>query len=673
MIFLSLHLFAQDGQAKIDSLLTILKDKKDKAAKVEVYQELASLYFGSNPQLGAQYAHRAIALTDKKNYKTLIDNYKALIDNLIVSSINQDSLLYYIRIAQSIYQNVEDTSGIYYFYNYLASYYSNIGKIDQALQASLKALQIIELHDLGKEKVADIYNTIAGMFVDDGQYDKGVEYYQKAIAVNNQLNIQDAILYYNAATAFQGLAENQKVYAHFLDTARYYYNKALPVFKAEGKYVGVALIYTFKARDASFRQEFDSTIYYYDECEKLIEKYNLDYVQLTLYSQKAQFYFEQKNYKEAVNYGEKTIAIMTENNNYPFVRDVYRVIHESYSNLGQYNKAYQTLQALNVLNDSVRTKEQLQKTNELETKYQAKQKEIENQLLKAEREVAQKNARNTNILAIGLLVALLLAIGWGYAIYQANQQKKQMNAQLEQKVHDRTQELNLANKELQQVNYELKTFNYIASHDIKEPIRNIGSFVGLIQRRIPEEIKKGLDFYFSTIKRSTSQLYTLVEDFSKYTTLSKEQVIDLTDVDLNVTAQSIKDYFQETLEEKNGQLIIDSLPTIKTSPSMLFIAIKHLVENGFKYNNSETPTVEIAYQSTDDTHQIIVSDNGIGIDEQYHERIFEMFKRLHDRAAYKGSGIGLAIVKLMVEKLNGEIQLESEVDVGSRFMIELPK
>jgi signal transduction histidine kinase len=105
---------------------------------------------------------------------------------------------------------------------------------------------------------------------------------------------------------------------------------------------------------------------------------------------------------------------------------------------------------------------------------------------------------------------------------------------------------------------------------------------------------------------------------------------------------------------------------------MIYIALKHLIENGLKYNKSKQPTVEISYQSTDDTYQIIVSDNGIGIDEQYHERIFEMFKRLHDRAAYKGSGIGLAIVKLMVEKLNGEIKLESEVGVGSRFIIELP-
>jgi signal transduction histidine kinase len=390
------------------------------------------------------------------------------------------------------------------------------------------------------------------------------------------------------------------------------------------------------------------------------------------YLRLAFFYYKVKDYEQAIAYAHKGLDQFKTSKFTERIKELYEILNKSYVATNQYELAHETLLEIQVLNDTINSIEQNKRAQELEVKFEVRQKELENELLKAEQEVAEKNARNTTIIAIGLLLALLLAIGWGYAIYQSNQQKKQMNAQLEQKVQDRTQELNLANKELQQVNYELKTFNYIASHDIKEPIRNIGSFVGLIQRRIPEEIKKNLDFYFSTIKRSTSQLYTLVEDFSKYTTLSKEEVVDLTDVDLNVTAQSIKDYFQETLEEKNGQIIYQDLPVLKTSPSMLFIAIKHLVDNGFKYNNSETPTIEIAYQSTDDTHQIIVSDNGIGIDEQYHERIFEMFKRLHDRAAYKGSGIGLAIVKLMVEKLNGEIQLESEVGVGSRFIIKLP-
>jgi light-regulated signal transduction histidine kinase (bacteriophytochrome) len=91
-----------------------------------------------------------------------------------------------------------------------------------------------------------------------------------------------------------------------------------------------------------------------------------------------------------------------------------------------------------------------------------------------------------------------------------------------------------------------------------------------------------------------------------------------------------------------------------------------------KYNKSEKPTVSVNYNKTETHHEIIISDNGIGIDKLYHEKIFEMFKRLHNRAEYDGSGIGLAIVKLSVDKLGGTVELESEEGKGSRFVIQLP-
>jgi light-regulated signal transduction histidine kinase (bacteriophytochrome) len=115
-----------------------------------------------------------------------------------------------------------------------------------------------------------------------------------------------------------------------------------------------------------------------------------------------------------------------------------------------------------------------------------------------------------------------------------------------------------------------------------------------------------------------------------------------------------------------------NLPTIQSSNSLLFTALKNLIENGLKYNNSEKPRVNIDYNKTETHHEIIVSDNGIGIDENYHKKIFEMFKRLHNRGAYEGSGIGLAIVKLSIEKLGGTIKLKSEAGEGSRFVISLP-
>jgi light-regulated signal transduction histidine kinase (bacteriophytochrome) len=100
--------------------------------------------------------------------------------------------------------------------------------------------------------------------------------------------------------------------------------------------------------------------------------------------------------------------------------------------------------------------------------------------------------------------------------------------------------------------------------------------------------------------------------------------------------------------------------------------LTNFIETGLKYNQSPIPTVENSYHPTETHHQIIVADNGIGIEEQYHKRVFEMFKRLHNRGEYEGSGIGLAIVKLVIEKLDGTIEIESKVGKGTVFKILLP-
>ena len=189
-------------------------------------------------------------------------------------------------------------------------------------------------------------------------------------------------------------------------------------------------------------------------------------------------------------------------------------------------------------------------------------------------------------MAIGLAVALLLAIGWGFTYYHSNKQKKHYNSILEETVNQRTtqlqqvnHDLDKMNKTLQQANYELRTFNYIASHDIKEPIRNISSYVGLINRKLPADLKSSLSEYFQTIKSSTTQLYTLVEDFAKYTSLSKEETVKQEVVDLNQLLVGIEHNFSEMIKEQSGHINYNNLPTIHSSASLLYTIFKNLIEN----------------------------------------------------------------------------------------------
>jgi light-regulated signal transduction histidine kinase (bacteriophytochrome) len=155
--------------------------------------------------------------------------------------------------------------------------------------------------------------------------------------------------------------------------------------------------------------------------------------------------------------------------------------------------------------------------------------------------------------------------------------------------------------------------------------------------------------------------------------MSKNETIETEEINLNILISNIENSLSDFFKEKNGQIYSAELPIIISNNSLLHAALKNLIINGIMYNTSEVPIVEVRYQSTELYYEIIVSDNGIGIEKAYQEKIFDMLEKLHHRGVYEGSGIGLSIVKLVCKKLDGTIELNSEVGKGSIFVLRLPK
>ena len=141
--------------------------------------------------------------------------------------------------------------------------------------------------------------------------------------------------------------------------------------------------------------------------------------------------------------------------------------------------------------------------------------------------------------------------------------------------------------------------------------------------------------------------------------------------DVNQVIGQAKENLQQLIEQKNAVVESENLPTIQSNPDQLYLVFKNLIENGIKYNDSETPKVSITYQCSED-HQFIIKDNGIGISPEFHDKIFQMFKRLHNRSEYPGSGLGLSIVSKILQRLGGRISLASENGKGSTFFVRIP-
>ena len=167
-------------------------------------------------------------------------------------------------------------------------------------------------------------------------------------------------------------------------------------------------------------------------------------------------------------------------------------------------------------------------------------------------------------------------------------------------------------------------------------------------------------------------MHFLITDILEYSKINEISMLQIDDVNLNHSMEFVYSQVHRTTE-KPILLQIDRLPTIPTNRVLINAVFQNLIENSIKYNDKDEIELKIGYKALEDKHLLSFSDNGIGIDETYHERIFEMFQRLHDYKSYEGSGIGLAMTKKIIEKLNGRIYLSSELGKGTTFFVALPK
>ncbi len=254
-------------------------------------------------------------------------------------------------------------------------------------------------------------------------------------------------------------------------------------------------------------------------------------------------------------------------------------------------------------------------------------------------------------------------------VIQASKRKlEQQNERLENEIAQRK----LVEKKLVILNKEVASFATVASHDMKEPLRTIASYAQLIKRRIKtdESNTELINFIVDASKR----MQVLLSDLISYTRVGTSK-ISHEKVNLNSLINIVASNLNTQIQEANVDVkVCEALPNVFTSKSLLNLVFQNLISNAIKYRSKERdPFIYIYHETQKDKHIIYVEDNGIGIEEEYYEAIFEPFRRLHSKADYDGVGIGLATVKrILTKKLKGNISISSIVGKGSKFIVELP-
>ncbi len=252
------------------------------------------------------------------------------------------------------------------------------------------------------------------------------------------------------------------------------------------------------------------------------------------------------------------------------------------------------------------------------------------------------------------------------------------NAELENRVAQRTTDLK-ANEEqltakaaeLEKANEELSQYAYVVAHDLQAPLRAINNYVKFLQEDMGSRLEGRQKEYLDALGRAVFEGNELVQGLLELSRIGRRG----TSFESIHTGRFLKDVIGYISLPANAKITMaEDWPIIEADALMLRQIFQNLIENAVKFNNSPTILVELGWRTqTDGGYEFLVSDNGFGIDYPYHEQIFRVFERLHTREDYKGSGIGLAIVKKAVTSLGGSIHLESKSGEGSTFFVVLPK
>lgn len=235
---------------------------------------------------------------------------------------------------------------------------------------------------------------------------------------------------------------------------------------------------------------------------------------------------------------------------------------------------------------------------------------------------------------------------------------------LEKRVEARTRELEDSNRELER-------FAFVASHDLQEPMRTVSNFTGLLRKELGQELPSRIDDYLKFIEDGALRMRRLTKDLLTFARLGRSGK-SIESVDLGQLAETVKKDLESALADSEGHIEVGPLPTIRGDVSQLRQMFQNLVANGVKFRGEAAPRIQIRAREVPGEIIVDFIDNGIGIQEEDQQQVFEAFRRLHTWEEYEGTGIGLAIVARVASNHGGRVSVDSEPGRGSTFTVRLP-
>ncbi len=667
----------------LDSLENVLRAKitgNNVNEQLSAYFELGKAYFNNKENDKAlEYLLATESLAKKLKNKDVYNQVRQKLGACYSARHENDlAIETYTNLIKDI--SKDDLPLLGKTYHQLAKIYRFQGNYELSFDYHYKALQIRE--ELNDENgVAESYYQIGSIHFRQGNFHKSIEYFNKSLELAEKLEYEKYIIYNYGAIGGSYSRLGQ------VELSKEFNLKAFNLSMATTQKNGLSFFAFNLGDNYQALGNLEEALKYFEQAHTLNIEANNRWGQINTNKAIGEIYIDKNNKEKGLNHLNKSLEIAQDLGARSKLPDVYISLARNHQYIGNYKESNFYYQNFIALKDSLVNEATIQKMADTKAQYEITQKE---KALQKRDSQLQDMYRNFLIAGLFALIIFLWQVTNKYRTQtKHNKTQREKNEKIQQqneelaKVHltqvetnqllkEQNEKILLQNNSLENKNEELQRFAYIASHDLKEPLRNIGSFATLLKRRFKGQLGKDADEYIDFITTNVSRMYDLLHEVLMYSKLENEEITSEW-ISLNKIVQTVKETLRGKIMEQNVTVNIDQLPEVKGHRSHLMQLFQNLISNSIKYNKNEKPLVEVGLQYNVNGHERVyfVKDNGIGLDMEFKERVFEIFKRLHGKDEFEGTGVGLAICKKIVNQNHGDIWVESEVGEGATFYFTL--
>ncbi|NJN77699.1 MAG: tetratricopeptide repeat protein [Saprospiraceae bacterium] len=702
LIFLILIITSFTTKASsVDSLLQLIQTEKKDTNRVNILLNITVELRSNYPDSAKSYANQALQISKRVGFSK--GKNEAIYQLSVIEYFkgNYEQALKYIKISKellsrnkkferelaltliiegNVYKNIGNYNKAIEIYdeclriskrqkdnhlwiivsNNKANIYRREGNHDEAIKIYEEALKLCKTEDFEADRIMVLGN-IGLVYKEQKEYETALSYYEQVLAYHEKTGNKrsTAILLNNIGNIYSDQEKyNQSLKAH---------QESLEIRQEIGdlsgqasSFLNIGNIYLKAFRD------YKRALEYSMRSLEINQKINSNEGTANAFLTIANIYQEQKNHKKAIENGEKGLLLLENNDALQLKQSAYEILSASYEAIGNYKTSITYFRKFQEVKDSIFSQTNRDAVNDLTRKYRLEQheQELTGQQILLDKEKARRS------LYLGVIIFLLVL---GFLSFYTIRQKQSANSKLQQlneEVKAQNEELLLAQNRLKVANQDLNSFTRMASHDLKEPLRMMGSFSQLLKRR-NKNLDESSQEYIGYITDAAQRMTRMIDDMLSYAT-NNIRIENMEQLDLNQVLSTVKENLKLRIKENNAVInVADNLPSIKGQDSLIGQVFQNLIANGIKFQQPDIrPEINITAESTSTENIFKITDNGIGIAPENQTKVFQLFKRFNHE--YEGSGIGLATCKKIVELHNGTIDLESEEGKGTTFILRFP-